>query len=1043
MPDEGNNTMRRSVFYRPYLPLIRWPKRLMQCVAWLVIVCFGANCLSPGVVAAKDLVRKSALSAAPKKTEFDLAQDSLIALEETLDRMDRRLNGKFEFAWQETLAQKSHAAPPAAAARADLSPRETEINSNVGQLDAQQNAIQSFFTQTQSDLKSHAVAAAVQSRASAQGSQYSQLYAQLKQLLAAIPAAKSDADYRSAVAAAATFLRTHSSKAKRAKFDPTHLAFGTPKERPRAPLTTATALQAALTTPDKTLAAPSKAKPATSKSEPRTDRAKDLPPNLAPTEDAQITPAIVAKAAALNNNPLAIYQFVRNNVEYMPTYGSIQGSDYTLQTLRGNDIDQASLLIALLRAANIPAHYVYGTIQVPIDQVENWVGGVTDPNAALDLMGQGGIPTLGLAQGGVIKFAQLEHVWVEAQLGFTPGRGVKTNAGTTWVPMDASFKQYAFSDGMALSTHGSFDYQDLANHVQQTSTSNTSEGWVQNVDQTYVTQKLVAYQNQLTTYANNVNPQASLSDVLGQKLIVAEKLPYLAGALPYAVNSVASSLDVLPDSLRWAFHYSLGGNELLSKSLPSLAGHLLAVNFAPATSQDLQTLQSFYPATITDPSQMPTTLPAGIMQMKAQLIEDGQVAQPGVTYSYGETLDVSEGVYRPHLGWQDAAATLTVGEYQAIGLDLAGISTTQLSALRAQAKEMQDKINAKDYSTLTQHNTLGTMLQSAAANFFVQEFVKAGAAARMQGFVDYRLPSFGTVSTYSTVATLFDIPVQVSSKGVMVDVQRLANIAAAKSGNAVASAGFVRAEGTSASRSESDVLEQGFSENQQASGTSAVQALAVANQLGQRIYTIDSNNASVAVPALQIPTEIVDEIADSVNAGKVVTVSQQAVDYAGISELGYIVTDPSTGAAAYKIASGANGGLLEILAGHGGGSNDNPLVALMLQLLKLAGDNPILTAVLAAVLAIFFGEIGVILGLIIGIISLASDLLQALNSSNGPCSSLVNLLIGGIAVIVFVIAAFADAFTLGAGTVVIVAVAGLLLSFLFGIVPDVCRDFGG
>ena len=37
--------MRRSVFYRPYLPLIRWPKRLLQSVGWLVIVCFTANCL--------------------------------------------------------------------------------------------------------------------------------------------------------------------------------------------------------------------------------------------------------------------------------------------------------------------------------------------------------------------------------------------------------------------------------------------------------------------------------------------------------------------------------------------------------------------------------------------------------------------------------------------------------------------------------------------------------------------------------------------------------------------------------------------------------------------------------------------------------------------------------------------------------------------------------------------------------------------------------------------------------------------------------------
>lgn len=54
----------------------------------------------------------------------------------------------------------------------------------------------------------------------------------------------------------------------------------------------------------------------------------------------------------------------------------------TLQTKRGNSFDTASLLIGLLRAANIPARYVYGTIQIPADKAMNWVGGVTKPEAA-------------------------------------------------------------------------------------------------------------------------------------------------------------------------------------------------------------------------------------------------------------------------------------------------------------------------------------------------------------------------------------------------------------------------------------------------------------------------------------------------------------------------------------------------------------------------------------------------------------------------------------------------------------------------------------
>lgn len=48
---------------------------------------------------------------------------------------------------------------------------------------------------------------------------------------------------------------------------------------------------------------------------------------LAATEDVQLTAAIQAQAAALNNNPVQIHNWVRNNIEFIPSYGSIQGAD--------------------------------------------------------------------------------------------------------------------------------------------------------------------------------------------------------------------------------------------------------------------------------------------------------------------------------------------------------------------------------------------------------------------------------------------------------------------------------------------------------------------------------------------------------------------------------------------------------------------------------------------------------------------------------------------------------------------------------------------
>ena len=147
--------------------------------------------------------------------------------------------------------------------------------------------------------------------------------------------------------------------------------------------------------------------------------------DLAETVEVQLTPEIRAKALELGNNPVKIYEWVRNNVEFVPTWGSIQGAQMTLLTKQGNAFDTASLLIALLRAAGIHAHYVTGTIELSIDKVMNWAGGFTDSMAALDFFSSGGVPTKGLVADGKIVAARMEHVWVEAFIDYIPSRGAK------------------------------------------------------------------------------------------------------------------------------------------------------------------------------------------------------------------------------------------------------------------------------------------------------------------------------------------------------------------------------------------------------------------------------------------------------------------------------------------------------------------------------------------------------------------------------------------------------------------------------------------
>jgi hypothetical protein len=153
------------------------------------------------------------------------------------------------------------------------------------------------------------------------------------------------------------------------------------------------------------------------------------PEDLAETIEVQFTPDITAKAAELNHDPVKIYNWVRNNIEFVPTYGSIQGAQMTLETKQGNAFDTASLLVALLRVSGVHARYVLGTVEIPIEKLMNWGGGFTDPTAAADFFASGGIPTTVLRSGGNIVKAQIEHVWVEAYVDYVPSRGARHKPG--------------------------------------------------------------------------------------------------------------------------------------------------------------------------------------------------------------------------------------------------------------------------------------------------------------------------------------------------------------------------------------------------------------------------------------------------------------------------------------------------------------------------------------------------------------------------------------------------------------------------------------
>ncbi|MDO5851500.1 MAG: Ig-like domain repeat protein [Methanobacteriaceae archaeon] len=73
-----------------------------------------------------------------------------------------------------------------------------------------------------------------------------------------------------------------------------------------------------------------------------------------------LSASLTAGKTTVYDKAMSIFAYVRDKISYMYSYYAKNGAVKTLAIGSGNCVDQANLLVALLRAAKIPTRYVYG-----------------------------------------------------------------------------------------------------------------------------------------------------------------------------------------------------------------------------------------------------------------------------------------------------------------------------------------------------------------------------------------------------------------------------------------------------------------------------------------------------------------------------------------------------------------------------------------------------------------------------------------------------------------------------------------------------------
>ncbi|HEY2943284.1 MAG TPA: transglutaminase-like domain-containing protein [Vicinamibacteria bacterium] len=617
--------------------------------------------------------------------------------------------------------------------------------------------------------------------------------------------------------------------------------------------------------------------------------------DLEPTEDAPITADIQALAASLGNQPLPIFNWVRNNIEFVPTYGSVQGASMTLDARRGNAFDTASLLIALLRAAGVQARYVTGTVEVPVSSVRNWVGGVASANEAQQLMGQGGIPTVGVISSGTVTQIRLDHVWVEAFIDYIPSRGAVHRVGDTWIPMDPSFKLHDFTPRSALFTDNPittivppgtrlFDVDEALGrftNINEEVLSDALQGWVARSDD-YVVAHAVP---------------RSVPSLIGGAAIRTETRTVFAATLPYRVLTRAPAVDVLPAGLRHYVRLNGYSSELdrafgdtsfsVRLSLPALNTSRLGIQFDPATPADAAVLDAAR-------SGGASSLPVYLVNVVPVVRLDGVDQATGPPVRMGSFFPVDVILEGPD-GPTTVSYTQVAGDEIVVGVTGNGV-TREVVEKRFVANPVD---NAPEY------------FHQVQLHYWLECDTLGDIGARTLGVHVLRLPSVGLFNSPLSVSYFFGIPRSGVYQSRIMDVKHsLLGIASDDASKALA---FFKQAGIQSSYLEGSVFDQLEGGSQPAiKGISAIHLISMAIKQGVPVYHVTSANAAAVLPLLALDGSVKSDITRAVGQGQNVIVPERNLTVGPWRGVGYIVRDEVTGAGGYLISGGlAGGGLIE------------------------------------------------------------------------------------------------------------------------------------
>ena len=263
------------------------------------------------------------------------------------------------------------------------------------------------------------------------------------------------------------------------------------------------------------------------------------PEDLGRGDPVQLTRDVLTVGAQLRGEPQRLFELVRDHVVYEPYYGARKGSFETSLAGAGNDVDQAALLVALLRAAEIPARFVRGIIEISTAEAQSWLR-VEGDRALRRILERTGLPHRWLGER-----LQVEHFWVAARI---DGR---------WRSFDPSFKQHRRIPGIDLGEVGGIGGAELAAALELSGAEPDAAAPVPSVDGRKLEALVDDAAARLGAYLA-ARPELEWQGLFGGDEIIPRRE---AAETSYRVVRVLGEYGRLPPELQYRVTLRLGGLE--------------------------------------------------------------------------------------------------------------------------------------------------------------------------------------------------------------------------------------------------------------------------------------------------------------------------------------------------------------------------------------------------------------------------------------------------------------------------------------------------